>query len=353
MSTDKMYMARCLQIAELGRPACRTNPLVGCVIAHDDTIISEGFHRVYGDAHAEVDALQRVRIEDKHLLPQSTLYVNLAPCNHTGKTPPCTDAILRSGIKRVVVAMNEIHDEADGGIKRLRQHGVEVVTGILEENAKALNGHFANVINRTRPWITLKWAESSNGVLGDSDKRIMLSSDQSQRWTHDLRRNHNAILIGRNTLEVDDPSLTTRLVPGPHPLRIILAGSQPLRGNYACFKDQHPTIIISELTAPDSLPKHIRWKQMVRATGFLQDICAYLVDEYSVGFLLVEGGKQVHQSFLDENMWDEIWRIQNQSAVDGNILAPTISNNPAATFKSADDTIEIFRNSSNAALRLR
>ena len=222
---DAVFMRRCLQLASLGRGHVSPNPMVGAVVVHRGQIIGEGYHRCYGQPHAEVNAINSVR--DAGLLPECTLYVSLEPCSHYGKTPPCADLIVQKKIPRVVVGCLDPFPKVSGqGVVRLREAGIEVVTGILEEECKALNRTFMTCQIDERPFVTLKWAQSRDGYIDrlrkPGEPAIRISDDVSSVWVHRLRAEADAILVGTNTAVADNPSLTTRLWYGRSPLRIVL-----------------------------------------------------------------------------------------------------------------------------------
>lgn len=226
MNTEEKYLFRCLQLAKLGRGMVAPNPMVGSVVVHKGEIIGEGYHQAYGEAHAEVNAINAVK--DKTLLPQSTIYVNLEPCAHFGKTPPCANLIIESKIPKVVIGCVDPYAEVSGkGIERMQNAGIEVVVGVLEKQSIALNKRFFTFHAAKRPYIILKWAQSANGMIdtlrGENEKGIVwLTQPATKTLVHQWRAEEAGILVGRKTIYNDNPSLTTRLVKGPHPIRIIL-----------------------------------------------------------------------------------------------------------------------------------
>ena len=224
MTIDERYMARCLQLAACGRAGAAPNPMVGAVIVHNGTIIGEGYHRQCGGPHAEVNAIAAV--EDERLLRESTMYVSLEPCAHYGKTPPCADLIVSKGIPRVVIGCRDSYAEVDGkGIQKLRAAGIEVTIGVLEQECRELNRAFFTYHSKHRPYITLKWAQSTDGYIdalreeGEVHEPVKFSSEESALRVHRLRALSDAILVGRRTAVLDNPSLTTRLWPGKSPSR--------------------------------------------------------------------------------------------------------------------------------------
>lgn len=262
---DKMYMRRCLQLAKQGRALAKPNPMVGAVIVYQGRILGEGYHVRCGQAHAEVNAFASVRPTDEPLLPQSTLYVSLEPCCHTGKTPPCADLIIRKQVKRVVCGCIDPFAQVHGrGVQMLRDAGIDVTVGVLGDECRALNRQF-NVYNMLeRPYILLKWAQTINGFLDAGGKALALSTPFTQMLVHRLRAQYDAILVGRVTDEREHPRLTVREWSGPDPLRLVLHGGITLPRLLADLHQQH------------------------------------------VQSLMVEGGAKTLQSFIDAGLWDEI-----------------------------------------------
>ena len=241
-------MKRCFELALLGSGYVAPNPLVGAVIVYNNTIIGEGFHQNYGEAHAEVNAINSV--EDQSLLSDSTIYVSLEPCAHYGKTPPCADLIVKHRFKRVVIGCGDSYNEVDGkGIQRLREHGIEVTAFVLEEEARKINKAFFTFHEKKRPYILLKWAQSSNARI-DAKKTsegeiTWISRPEVQPIVHQLRSEYHGILVGKNTVIGDNPSLTVRAVRGKNPVRIVLDSHCEIPKNKKVLSDGHPTIVLN------------------------------------------------------------------------------------------------------------
>ena len=276
-------MHRCLELARCGRLHAAPNPMVGAVLVHDGRIIGEGYHIQCGQAHAEVNALRSVRPADRALLADSTLYVSLEPCAHYGRTPPCASLIIKSGIPRVVVGCIDSFSKVQGrGIAMLREAGVDVTVGVLEEECKALNRRFFTAQTLHRPYITLKWARSADGFIDrwretDTEEPAQLSTPCSQMRVHRLRALHQAILVGHGTLLKDHPALTVRHWIGQDPLRIVL-------GRVA--EGDMPAGFQAYAAIPTMLGELFR---------------------QGVQSLLVEGGQQTLQSFIDQGLWEEAY----------------------------------------------
>lgn len=316
MTSDEKYMSRCLQLARHGELTTAPNPMVGAVIVHDGRIIGEGWHRRYGGPHAEVNAVRSVRPEDEHLLSQSTIYVSLEPCSHWGKTPPCAELLAEKGFRRVVVGCLDPNEKVAGrGIRRLQEAGIEVVVGVLEAECRWLNRKFMTFHSLHRPYITLKWAQSADGFIdrrrknADDGEPVHFSSPWTQMLVHRLRATHEAILVGRRTWELDHPSLTTRLWPGKSPKRLVLTTK---------MEDEKPT---AEDAMRPTLISHLSSLSLALPTGCPTEHSQspLFVPPQS---LLVEGGAQTLQSFIDADLWDEVYIERTDIVLGDGIKAP-------------------------------
>ena len=304
------YMQRCLNLARLGAGFTAPNPMVGAILVHEGRIIGEGHHKKYGEAHAEVNCVQSVLPEDRSLISFSTLYVSLEPCCHYGKTPPCTDLIIREKIPRVVIGCRDPFPAVDGkGIEKLIAHGIVVEFPVLEDLAKDMNRRFFTFHQQQRPYVILKWAQSANQKISEhAVHRIQISNEYSNRLVHKWRSQEAGILVGTNTALADNPELTARLWPGKNPVRIVLDKKLRLPSSLRLFDGLVPTIILnglSDLKAGDRLFKKIDDPEF-EITSILSAL--YSLDILSV---LVEGGAKLLQSFIDSGLWDEIRVITN------------------------------------------
>lgn len=310
MNEDEKYMARCIQLARCGRSHAAPNPMVGAVIVADGRIIGEGYHVRCGEAHAEVNAIKSVNPKDKTLLSQASIYVSLEPCSHYGKTPPCADLIISCGIPRVVVGCVDPFSEVSGrGIKKLRDAGISVTVGILEQECLELNRRF--IVNHTtkRPYVILKWAQSSDGFIdrlrsSDNQVPVVFSNAHTSMLVHRQRAGVQAIMVGRRTALLDNPSLTVRHWPGESPLRIVLDRELSLPSTLRIFDGEIPTLIFTALA-------DVPTRQGVEyvTLDFTQPILPQLLSELykrRVQSLLVEGGACLLQSFIDADLWDEV-----------------------------------------------
>lgn len=299
MKVEEKYMRRALQLAKNGELDASPNPMVGAVIVDPyGKIIGEGWHRRCGEGHAEVNAVASVK--DKSALRDATMYVTLEPCSHYGKTPPCAELIIKMGIPKVVVGSLDPFEKVSGrGVKMLTDAGVEVVTGVLENECKALNRRFMTAHSLHRPFITLKWAQSANGYI---DGKI--STRLTSALTHKLRAINDAILVGSGTVIADNPSLDTRYFAGKSPIKVILDRRERIHEDMKIFRGDTRVIILND---NDSLHE-----KMTHLYGM------------GITSVLVEGGAMVHQSFIDEGLWDEIRVEIGSSEIDGKVKAPTI-----------------------------
>lgn len=301
MLDDELYMRRCFELAQSGLGKTAINPLVGSVIVYEGVVLGEGYHEQYGGPHAEVNAINSVA--NPNLLTFSTLYVNLEPCAHFGKTPPCCDLIIQKGLRRVVIAMQDPFPLVDGeGIRKMREAGIEVLVGVLEEEARCLNRRFIKYHSSKYPYVILKWMQSVDGYIGSEVERIGLSNEDSLRLSHTWRREEAAILIGPNTAITDNPSLTTRHVKGRNPLRILLDRHLRVPQNRLIFHDGLPLWVMNVME--EKQEGAIRYLQLSEA-NFLDEMLQRLHQE-GVSSVLVEGGSGIHQAFIEGNYWDEL-----------------------------------------------
>lgn len=315
-TTHKKYMNRCLELAKKGEGYTYPNPLVGSVIVCNDIIIGEGFHRKYGEPHAEVNAINSVK--DKSLLSESTLYVNLEPCAHHGKTPPCADLIISCGIKNVVVATVDPFVEVAGkGIERMIDAGIDVKVGILEEEAKFLNRRFFTFHQKQRPYVIIKWAQTLDGFIDseridDVQQPTWITNDISRMIVHSWRANEMGIMIGTNTAKLDNPKLNVREWVENNPVRIVLDRTLRLSPDLNVFDNTVPTIIYAGNNA--SSKKNLKaFEERDKVEIVVVDYAKNVIDEiltdlYNRGIqsVIVEGGTRLIESFYKNNQWDEL-----------------------------------------------
>lgn len=326
MQIDEKYMVRCLELAKNGRGDVAPNPMVGAVLVHNGRIIGEGYHCKSGEAHAEVNAIRSVTEPD--LLPDSTLYVSLEPCSHYGKTPPCADLIIRMRIPRVVVACQDPFPEVSGrGIRMLREAGVEVVVGVMEEEAKALNHAFMTAHTKKRPYVFLKWAESLDGFMDKkrtdaSTPPVLLSSPESRRMVHKLRSEMDAILVGTNTALLDNPSLTVRHWAGNSPVRVVLDRNLRLPDTLTLFDGNQRTLVYTEKEGMNRT--NVEYVPIDFFPCFIPSLLDSLYKR-GIHSLLVEGGSEVLTTFLKSGLWDQLSVETSPMALYDGVKAPDLS----------------------------
>ncbi|MDB5199499.1 MAG: diaminohydroxyphosphoribosylaminopyrimidine deaminase [Chitinophagaceae bacterium] len=334
-------MYRCLELAKLGAGNVAPNPMVGAVLVYHEKIIGEGYHQKFGEPHAEVNCINSIKEDHKHLIDKSTLYVSLEPCSHFAKTPPCTDLIIKNKIPKVVIGCKDIYKEVDGkGIKKLHEAGIEVITGVLENECKELNKRFFIFHQKQRPYIILKWAESANGKIGGDTERVLISNEYTNRLVHKWRSEEAAILIGTKTALNDDPSLTTRLWNGNNPIRLVTDMNLRLPSHLKIFNKEVKTIIFNKLKHKED--GNLIFYQ-IEEENFLQPILKALY-QLSIQSVIVEGGAKLLQSFIDAGLWDEARIIRNEELIiENGVSAPQLKNAiPQKQEIYFNDTISFF-----------
>lgn len=322
MTKEEQYMSRCLQLARLGAGYVAPNPMVGAVLVYNERIIGEGYHQKYGQPHAEVNCFKSVSEKDTPLIEQSTLYVSLEPCSHFGKTPPCADLIIQHRIPKVVIGATDIFEAVAGrGILKLQQAGVALLTGVLEADCVENNKRFFTFHKKFRPYIILKWAQSMNGKIGSPGQRIPISNEYSNRLVHRWRSEESAIMIGTNTAALDDPLLTTRLWQGKSPVRIVIDKELRLRPDLKVFNRDAATIIFN--LKKNHSAEHLSYIKL-NGKNFLDDLL-HVLFEKNLQSVIIEGGSQTLQSFIDAALWDEARVITNQELViENGVSAPDL-----------------------------
>jgi diaminohydroxyphosphoribosylaminopyrimidine deaminase/5-amino-6-(5-phosphoribosylamino)uracil reductase len=314
MNITENYMRRCLELAQLGVGFVAPNPMVGAVLVHGERIIGEGYHQKYGASHAEVNCINSVKKADQHLVSASTLYVSLEPCAHFGKTPPCSQLIIKHQIPKVVIACRDPFAEVNGkGIAQLKAAGIEVLESVLEKEALGLNKQFILFHQQKRPYIILKWAETANGKIARlDDQRLMISNEFVNRLVHQWRSETAAIMVGTNTAKKDNPKLDTRLWTGPNPIRMVIDNKLELSADLNLLDGTIPTIVWNGFKNEDQ--KNLHFKQLDPLNEFIPQI---LSESYKLGIqsILVEGGAKLLQSFIDTGFWDEVRVIKNESMI--------------------------------------
>ena len=333
MKIHEKYLKRCIEIAENGLGMTAPNPMVGCVIVSNNKIIGEGITSAYGGKHAEVNAIEAVT--DKSLLKQATLYVTLEPCSHFGKTPPCSDLIIKNQIPHVVIGTMDTHSEVAGkGIEKLKASGCQVTVGVLEEACKEHHKRFFTFHNKKRPYIILKWAETEDGFIApetkSEQKPVWITNEFSRQLVHKWRAEEQAILIGTKTVLEDNPRLTVRDWTGKNPIRVVLDRTHKLSKTYHIFNDEAQTIALSE-------------NEIDYTTNLAAHICSYL-HKKDIQSIIIEGGKHTLQTFIDENLWDEARVFTGKPTFNQGVKAPEILGKITSETLLINDILKIYSN---------
>ncbi len=328
MTQHETYIKRCLQIAKNGLGSTRPNPMVGCVIVHDNRIIGEGFTSAYGGNHAEVNAIQSIK--DKSLLKEATLYVTLEPCSHYGKTPPCSNLIVEHKIPNIVIGCIDDNEKVAGkGIFKLKNAGCNVIDGVLEDNCKKHHKRFFTFHNKKRPYIIIKWAETLDGFIApktkDELKPVWITNPICRQLVHKWRAEEQAVLVGSNTVLQDNPSLTVRDWTGKNPTRIVLLDEKNmLSKDFNVFNDEAETIVInSKLEA--------------------KQICDVL-HQNNINSIIIEGGTQTLQTFIDSGLWDEARIFTGNINFKKGVKAPKFSGELISEKTIEQDSLKFYLN---------
>jgi diaminohydroxyphosphoribosylaminopyrimidine deaminase/5-amino-6-(5-phosphoribosylamino)uracil reductase len=338
MTPDELFMQRALELAQLGTGQVSPNPRVGCVIVHDNKIIGEGWHQKFGEAHAEVNAINSVK--DQSVLKKSTVYVNLEPCSHFGKTPPCVDLLIKHHVKKVVIANLDSNPLVQGqGIKKLKDVGIETITGVLEKEGYELNKRFFTFIDKQRPYIILKWAQTADGFIAQKNfESKWISNEFSRQLVHRWRSEEDAVLVGTRTASHDNPSLTVRDWTGRNPIRIVMDRFLRLNSHLQLFDKKEKTICYNVL-------KHEEHKNLllvrIDENNFLDELVHDLFKR-NIQSVIVEGGAQTLQLFIEANLWDEARVFTSPRAFGEGIGAPSLKGKIGAQQNIDSDRLEYF-----------
>ena len=339
---NERYMRRAIYLAELGTGKTAPNPLVGCVIVKEDRIIGEGYHQKYGENHAEVNAIESIR--ENETAAGSTVYVNLEPCAHFGKTAPCTELLIRNKVKKVIIGCTDSNPMVSGrGVERLKRAGIDVHVGILEEECRKINKRFFTFIEKNRPYVTLKWAQTKDGFLdrkreNDEIGIHWITATETQSLVHKWRSEEQAILVGRNTIINDNPSLTVREYYGKNPLRVVIDSQLQITENSKeVFSEEAPTIIFNRVK--DHEEKNVTWVKIPETST------KCILDQlYKRGIqsIMVEGGSRTLQYFIVDNVWDEANVLVGDIKFGSGVKAPIINKMPVDTYTFGSDRIYHF-----------
>ena len=332
-------MQRCIELASKAMGCVSPNPMVGSVIVYNNKIIGEGYHEKYGSHHAEVNAINSVK--DKSLLFKSTLYVNLEPCAHFGKTPPCSDLIIQNKIPEVVIGCVDTFSEVSGkGIERMRSVGIDVKVGVLENESRELNKRFFTFHEEKRPYIILKWAESKDGFIAPKNqtKPFWMTSSESKKLAHKWRAQEDAILVGRITAEKDNPSLTVREVEGSNPIRIVIDKDLKLSADFNLFNNDAKTIVFNQLKSEENNSNNyikINFHNLTK--NILQEL-----HKQNIQSIIIEGGTKTLQSFIDKNLWDEARIFTTNKTLTEGVKPPSIEGKIISEDETEGDRFKIL-----------
>lgn len=318
-------MQRCLDLAQLGAGNVAPNPMVGAVLVYENRVIGEGYHQQYGQPHAEVNCVNSVKKEDEHLIEQSTIYVSLEPCAHFGKTPPCADLIIRKRIPKVVIGCRDPFEAVDGkGIEKLLAANIAVEMSTLRKECIFLNRRFFTFHKKKRPYIFLKWAQTADGSIAyrnqAKEDRLRISNELTNRLVHRWRNEEAAILVGTRTAVLDNPSLTNRLWKGKSPLRLVIDKHLTINNTNTIFNSDALTIVFTSIEKENT--DNLQYVTIKNHSDFVEDILHYCYAN-NIQSILVEGGQQLLQSFIDKDIWDEANIITNENLIiDNGLKAP-------------------------------
>jgi len=340
MSEDEKFMQRALQLAQLGEGFVSPNPMVGAVVVYEGMIIGEGYHEEFGKHHAEVNAINSV--QNKDLLSKSTIYVTLEPCAHFGKTPPCSDLIIQYQLKRVVVGCQDPFNEVNGkGIDKIKKAGITVDKNILEVECRELNKSFFTFHEKKKPFVLLKWAQTKNGFISNNDTQgiTWISQPEVQSLVHLWRSKVDAILIGKNTAQKDNPSLTVRRVQGKNPTRILLDSNLECSKKLQIFNTEAKTIILN--LHKNTIEGNIHYIKMKTLSS-----SETLSTLYSLGIqsVLIEGGSAILTSFIESDLWDEARVITSEKEFKSGVKAPLITNSNKTSINIFSDKLTTYKN---------
>lgn len=347
----QLYMQRCLDLAKNGLREAMPNPSVGAVLVHNGRIIGEGFTSPFGGPHGEVNCVNSVKEEDKHLIPEATLYVSLEPCSHYGKTPPCCDLIIQQQIHSIVVGTLDPNEKVAGnGMRKLQEAGRNVIVGILEKECREFNRRFFTFHEKKRPYIILKWAESADGFLSpdvharpeNEKKPVWITNAYSRQLVHKWRTEEMAILVGTQTVLDDDPKLDARDWTGENPVRIVLDRNNRIVDTYSVKNQKIKTIILTEkadlINLENCLYEEITFNES------LPNTIAKVLYDHSLQSVIIEGGRQTLQTFIDSGFWDEARIFKGEIIFHEGTKAPVIHATLSERQAIINDELLIFRN---------
>ena len=337
---DEIFMNRALQLAALGNIFTAPNPMVGAVIVHEGKIVGEGYHRVCGEAHAEVNAIHSV--SNPSVLSESTMYVTLEPCSHFGKTPPCADLIVKHNLKRVVICnLDPFEKVAGSGVKRLKEAGIEVESGCLEKQGRYLNRRFFCFHEKKRPYIVLKWAESKDGFIGKKNEQVWLTGSISKQLVHQWRAEEMAILVGKNTAILDNPELTVRETAGNHPTRFVVDKNLEVPKDSKIYNGESNTTVLNSINTKQE--KNVNYITINFESSLAKQVSKICFDR-NISSIIIEGGANTLQQFIDSNFWDEARVFSTKKKLESGISCPKFNGKLESSNKLTDDLLNIYSN---------
>lgn len=345
MNDDK-YMQRCLELAKLGMGYVSPNPMVGCVIVHEGKIIGEGYHQRIGEAHAEVNAIQSVLNHygsaAPSLLKNATVYVNLEPCAHFGKTPPCADLLVKHAVKKVVIGNTDPFAGVNGkGIAKLQAAGIIVETGILASACSYFNRRFLTRVTKQRPFIILKWAQTANGYFAPiKEEQQWISGPLAKQLSQQWRSEEDAILVGKRTALIDNPQLTNRSGTGKNPIRILIDQHLAVPLTSHIFNDAAKTIVFNEIKT--TVTGNVHYVQMEDMQYYLAQKIAFQLYLMDIQSVIIEGGAQILNHFITANLWDEARVFTAKTTWNEGIKAPLLSGISIENLQLEDDDLTIY-----------
>jgi len=348
VNIHEKYIKRCIELAKNGLGTTYPNPMVGSVIVLNDKIIGEGWHKKAGESHAEVIAINSVK--DQSLLKQATIYVSLEPCSHFGKTPPCANLIVEKEIENVVIGIVDTNSKVSGaGVDYLEKNGCDVIVGVLENECFELNKRFFTYHNKKRPFVILKWAETKDGFIDktrnktDENSPNWISNQYSQQIVHKMRADEQAILVGTNTALNDNPSLSVRSWSGENPIRIVIDRKLKIPRAYNLLNGMTKTIVFSEAKHSIDSYGNVIFERLDFSKNVPQQICEVL-HKYEIQSVIIEGGEQTLQSFIDVNLWDEAFVFIGDTNFEAGLKAPKLKKTPFEIRKISNDVLKIYTN---------
>ncbi|MBW4891644.1 bifunctional diaminohydroxyphosphoribosylaminopyrimidine deaminase/5-amino-6-(5-phosphoribosylamino)uracil reductase RibD [Mucilaginibacter sp. HMF5004] len=345
MAEHHLYMQRALELARLGAGSVSPNPMVGAIIVHNGRIIGEGYHERYGQAHAEVNAVNDALAKytnAEELLKHSTIYVTLEPCAHYGKTPPCADLIIKHGIPNVIVGCRDPFDQVNGkGIEKLIAAGVGVILGVMEEECLDLNKRFFTRVKKQRPYIILKWAETADGFFAPDDgSQFWITGDLAKRLVHQWRSEEDAILVGKNTALIDNPQLNVRYGSGKSPKRVVIDRNLDLPKHLNVFDKSVETIVFNAIKM--EVDDNIKYISLEDFDNFVPQYILFQLYLQDIQSIIIEGGAKTLQSFIDAGLWDEARVFIGNIKLNNGIKSPVIQGDIVSSDSLGEDSLRII-----------